>query len=322
MKTALLTHVGNGVDDREVSDPTTYPWTPDVAFLNAREFTGAGFGGVIATSTMTAGQSKRNTASVTAAGFIKSLVTGGITVSDSIGVNMDWDPIKNYDVLLMKAHANDLIVGKYTGNGTSQTPLSGAAFDYGLLFIIPESTQGTVIHLPDYPDASYQYINGTASLTNGVTPVSGGFSVGSAAPVNANGVVFHYIFIKEVAGIFEHVRVAGNGADDRAVANDSSFEPDLVMAKIGSTTTNWFWLWHSQEMGPTTDYTAFWNSDEGGDPNYIQELTATGTEIGSAASANSNGLNIDYFFLGIGDSDPPVVASNSIAALARRRYPF
>lgn len=322
MKVGRLTWQGNQADGTEVSDAASYPWTPDAAIVLSEDFNGVGYGGALSIDLMGADQSKLvgGAAAALVANAVQSFVEGGITIGTHGAVNLN-NATKDYTALIFQAHADDLVVGQYTGNGTSQD-ITTPGWTPDLVIIVGASaTEAPVIWIDNYPDGSFQRVGGNnlAVLSNGVSDHASGFSVGSANAVNESGVEFYYLAFKEAAGVFEHVRLSGNGADDRAVANDSQFQAEEVWGKRADTGTAYFFMWHTTDAGLATDSTGKLSTDADGEANLIQEITATGMEVGSGASANGSGANIDYWFWKSGDSQPE---ASSGAGVPRHRREF
>lgn len=288
---------GNSTDNRAI---TGIGFQPDVVVVVARTFVGgqagsADFNGsVIRTSSMVGDLSKpvRATGDVLAANLIQSLDSDGFTVGTDTLVNVSGE---EYAALCLKAGVGDLVVGTYVGNGTSQSITTGSATPAWVVVMGDSASTGGRMWISGAPNAYAIPFGPTAATTsNGITPTSSGFDVGSESHVNANGVTFHYFMLPEVIGRFEAVSYAGNGVDGRALANDSSFPADnaMVRAHSGSLTGGQM-LWHVKAQ--TADLTASFN-DTDEQPNYIQQRTSTGIELGSDNRVNASGTNYTALF--------------------------
>ena len=86
---------------------------------------------------------------------------------------------------------------------------------------------------------------------------SDGFTVGTDARVNSNGVAYHYVAWNETAGEFDVGIYTGDAVDNRSITG-VGFQPEYVIIKDD---TNKRAGAHSQSMGDATDEVAYFTNN-------------------------------------------------------------
>ena len=111
------------------------------------------------------------------------------------------------------------LTGTYTGNGTSQTPLSSLPGKPTLVVVKADSASYTAVFACSSNFLSRtDYLGGTESTGGAITLTDTGFSVGSAGEVNANAVTYHYaVYIDNGANGIIDVSWQGNGVAGRTM---------------------------------------------------------------------------------------------------------
>ncbi len=284
MKIKTLSYTGNGVDGRGI---TGAGFQPDVVIVKREGFLSGGYA-VIRTSTMAGDNAKPSDGKLgLTANLVQGLDADGFTVGDAGQVNASGAV---YHALCLQAHASDLKVGSYTGNGADSRSIAGVGFQPDTVIVMAADTSddpvfSTSVHSAD--DSSY-FNTTTAGGTDRIQAMeTDGFQVGTHASVNANGVTYHYIALKNVAGSFKALSYTGNGVDNRSITG-VGFQPDDVVAKRVSGFDQQHAPWHPTTIGDATDSSLTWSST-GATANLVQALEADGFQVGNDATVNANG---------------------------------
>jgi hypothetical protein len=111
------------------------------------------------------------------------------------------------------------LTGTYTGNGTSQTPLSSLPGKPTFVVVKADSASYTAVFACSSNFLSRtDYLGGTESTGGAITLTDTGFSVGAAGEVNANAVTYHYaVYIDNGANGIIDVSWQGNGVAGRTM---------------------------------------------------------------------------------------------------------
>lgn len=188
---------------------------------------------------------------------------------------------------------------EYTGNGVVDRLIpTSVALDSGAVAVfvyhVPSSGASTasapVVRTSAFAN-TYEDGSSTESAAYVKTLVAGGFTVGTASQVNANGDKYVAVVFRDSspAGDFMKVGVYnGNGADNRTIA--VGFQPTHV------------WVLGRSHAYRSTDFSGdssitFRNEAAGAGADMIQSFSATGFEVGTDNNVNNASLNYGYVAL-------------------------
>lgn len=280
MQVKGLSYTGNGTDNRAISGAG---FQPDVVIVKRQQFLDSG-NGRIALSVMTAGEAKALTlASAPATGFIRSIDADGFTVSTDANVNANGEA---YHALCLKAHASDLKVGSYTGNGVDNRSITGVGFQPDLVWVFSNGANLAVWRSSDISGDSTAYWGGTAPAGNRIQALEAdGFQVGTDAVVNADTVTYFYVAFKYVAGFAAGIAYTGDASDDRNITG-LGLDPDHALVNRHPHFGGEVFNWHPHTIGKTTDLSLTFGASGAG-ANHIQQLISDGVQVGTAKNGNS-----------------------------------
>jgi hypothetical protein len=280
MKVATGTYTGNNTDNRAIA----VAFQPDVVIVKGDRAEFA----VIRTSSMAGDVSKpMGGATALTADLIQALTATGFQIGRDTAVNRNGT---RYDWIAFKTYANQMKVGSYTGNGTSQSIGSmGFSPDYAMVLsagadaaVQSSRTMGTTFRFDE-----------TAAAANGVSSLdSNGFSVGNSAETNVNGRTYHYIAWNEVHGLMHESSYAGNGGDNRNIGG-VTFQPAYVIVRPSTNGTDCDRGVHRPASLVGDSSLHFPNLVNAAD--VIQALNATGFQVGSDCKVNANGRS--YYWM-------------------------
>jgi hypothetical protein len=195
---------------------------------------------------------------------------------NGLGVRYDWIAFKTY--------ANQLKVGSYTGNGTSQS-IGGMGFSPDYAMVLSAGADAPV-HRSRTMGATFRF-DETAAAANGVTSLDpNGFSVGNSTQTNVNARTYHYVAWNEVHGLMQENVYNGTGGDNRNIGG-VTFQPSYAIVRSSTNGTVCDRGVHrpASLVGDTSAY--FTNIANAA--NVIQALTATGFQVGTDCKVNTNG---------------------------------
>ena len=216
---ATGTYTGNGTSQ----SITNVGFQPDVVIVKGSD----GFADRIAyirTSTMTGDVSKKlnEDSQGLFANMIQSLDANGFTVGNDVAVNSDGS---SYYWIAFNAVAGELKVDSYLGNGTNNTSIGGVGFqpDYLIVF---GANASKAYHKSSSMPATRAARFGAWGLFNNVIKAfeANGFKVTASTAVNADGVTYHYVAWKAVAGRMAVGQYPGNGGANQSIAS-VGFQP-------------------------------------------------------------------------------------------------
>lgn len=175
--------------------------------------------------------------------------------------------------------------GSYTGNGTTQNVTApGAAAG---LVLIKVAGSIAAMWCSAMPAASYKAATGSTALvtTNGITQHASGFTVGSDATINANGLTYDYVCVCDNAdGNFSAISYTGNATDNR----------DLTLTGLSGTPDAAWVLGDTAQ--PVARRTSTMSGDQSGTyttsltTNLIQAFGSGTIQVGTSAIVNGNGI--------------------------------
>ncbi len=264
-------YVGNGIDDRTIAG---LGFRAEVIIVMSSN------GTIIRTSTMAGDVSKvGGSATAVISNAIQSLTSDGFTVGTSSGVNTNG---VTYHWVAFGAGDN-LDVGLYTGNGTSQT-ISNIGFQAETAFVLGESGSQTVLRTNQ--NANTFDLSNNGAYAGGITSFgSDNFAVGNSLATNQNAINYHYFAFNDNANYFRTGTYTGTGLDNRNITG-VGFESEFVIVK--ATSTNNFAIGKTESTGIQR------RCQRAGATNQTQALQSDGFQVGSDATVNQNGTSFMY----------------------------
>lgn len=287
MQLAIGNYTGSGSDGNGI---TGIGFQPD--FVMVKD----GAQGICyCSSSMGAGNSLLSNA---ATGFIatgiKSLDSGGFTLGTSASAN---SAATRYDyIALRNNNAGDFAVGSYAGNGVADTPIT-VGFQPNIVLV--GSIQSVIfLRTSDMATNNSYRMDGAAGAdANSIkTLTATGFTVGTSAAANSNGVTYYYIAIKSTTGLVNTNTFTGNGTS--LSFTGMGFQPQTVTVKANAAVTGC--------IGFSGLLSTVYDWGNGGNSNArITSLDTDGYSVGSNAQANDSAVAMFGFGLKAGTSLPP-----------------
>ncbi len=236
------------------------------------------------------------TATAITTDLIQSLETDGFQIGTNAMVNNNTS---DFYYFAIKGETDDtptgeylMKTGSYSGTGVAQT-ISGLGFQPDVVFIKSDTNAGSLVFkTKDLMDATtsaaaYAVVNFTGGIS---TLTSDGFSIGTNANVNTNGVTYRYIaFANSGSTNFKTGFYTGTGIDNYSFSG-VGFQPDYVLIKSNNT-ARFAVSRNSSMVGDLTSY--FAGTAEAA--NLIQAIETNGFQLGSSDVVN--GLGTTYFYI-------------------------
>ncbi len=270
-------YTGNGTDNRTIA----IGFQPDAVIIKSASANTA----VIRSSTMSGDTSKEMTgATALLANRIQSFTNNGFLVGTDATVNGSG---VTYYWIAFKASTSRMTVGTYLGNSASSHAITGVGFSPELVMFMSASNNNLVVQSADALLAYQLDANSGNSLVNSLD--TNGFTLGSDARVNGNGITYHYIAWNQVAGVQTSGRYLGFGTNQTVTG--LGFQPEFVLTKSAST---YGAVQHSQAMGGSTDQSQFFTATANAS-NEIKALQTNGFQVGTAPEVNTPGVSNFYF---------------------------
>ncbi len=264
-------YVGNGIDNRTIAG---LGFRAEVLIVMSSS------GTVVRTSTMAGDMSKIGAAyTAVIADAIQSFTSDGFTVGTSSYANTNG---VTYHWVAFGAGDN-LDVGQYTGNGTSQT-ISNVGFQAESAFVLGESGS-QIVYRTNQNSNTYDLSNNGAYASSITSFGTDSFAVGNSVATNQNAINYHYFAFNDNANYFRTGTYTGNGLDDRNITG-VGFESEFIIIK--ATSTNNFAIGKTESTGYNV------NANVAGGTNQTQALQSDGFQIGSDATVNQNGISFMY----------------------------
>ncbi len=279
-------YTGNGLDNRIISG---LGFRAEVIFVMSNN------GTVIRTSTMSGDITKlggNSTAVISNA--IQAFTNDGFNVGNSTQTNSSGT---TYHWVAMGAGDN-LDVGSYTGNGTSQT-VNNIGFQAETAFVFGEA--GSQLVFRTSQNANTFDISNNGAYAGGITSLgANSFSVGNSTTTNQNAIAYHYFALNESSNYFKTGTYTGNGSDNRNITG-VGFESEFLIVK--STSTNNFAIGKTESTGYNVD------ANVAGATNQIQAFQSDGFQVGTDSTTNGNGVS--YQYLAFRQNDVPLFVTTT-----------
>jgi hypothetical protein len=270
MKVATGTYTGNNNDNRAIA----VAFQPDVVIVKGDRAEYA----VVRTSSMAGDASKAGAA--LAPDLVQQLTATGFQIGRDPAVNRNGT---RYDWIAFKTYANQMNVGSYTGNGTTQS-IGSMGFSPDYVMVLSAGADAP-IQRSRTMGSTFRFDEGAAAA-NGVTSLdSNGFSVGNSTEANVNTRTYHYVAWNEVHGLMQESSYVGNGGDNRNVGG-ATFQPEYVMVR-SSTNGNICDRGVHRPASLVGDASLYF-TNLANTTNVIQALQATGFQVGNDCKVNTN----------------------------------
>jgi hypothetical protein len=186
------------------------------------------------------------------------------------------------------APAPIVAVGRYTGNGSSQSVRVGFAPDllmikgagYWFTMTAVGLTTDGAHYIRLWPQAKFQ------SSAQAVTARSAnGFTVGTLADVNANGATFTYYAFKYRRGFIHATPYTGNGSNPRNISHNLGAVPDMMILSDQSDNAAFSMAYLGPSMGANAGFrVAMTNAFGAADATWLNNTAPTSSvfTVGSA----------------------------------------
>ena len=234
-------------------------------------------------------------------GAITSLDSDGFSVGSNATANGSGNLIFwmafNDATTINSSGTFKMATGTYVGNG-NYTTINGLGFAPDLVIIKGDTTQAGVFRTTQHNGDVTSYLDSaTADFALGIQTLNpDGFSVGTSATVNSNGVNYYWTAYGNAwrpatnsgASDFVIGTYYGNGIDNRNITG-LPFQPDLVTIKRSGASAATFRT--SQHSG---DSSSFFAATADGS-NRIQGFNSDGFQIGTDATVNTAANLYRYF---------------------------
>lgn len=288
---------GDGVDDRNITDPN---FEPDFVYVKQNSASV----GVFNTTETWGDYASVTTAAADAPNNIQDIISTGFQVGNSSNVNANAvasyyfafggapDPASSGSFLMQS--------GNYTGNGVAGKIIS-LSFKPDLVIIKANATQFGVWTTSLDTNLTHYFGSATAGYVNGITAMGAtSFTVGSDNTVNQNLTTYEYIAFGNAtsphsgAGASDFVvgKYIGNAVGTGKVIDHLGIAPSMVVS--GRDTGAFAPVWRSSSMGDNNAgfFTATINSTDG---TVFKTLNSDGFTAGLSTSVNVAGVNSTFF---------------------------
>lgn len=224
-----------------------------------------------------------------AANLIQSLDANGFTLGSSDRVN---GLLVTYSWIALRAEANSLRVGSYSGNGAASRAITGAGFQPEYVAVLGATAQQAVERFAGM-GRTYQF-NGDTGATNRITSLDAdGFTVGADATTNSNGATYHYIALNDRPANIKVGSYTGNNTDNRNLTG-VGFAPAYVLIRANDAATARIAMHRPTSLtgDSTLSFTNAFNA-----ANAIQALQSDGFQLGTNANVNASAVAYHYLAL-------------------------
>lgn len=211
-----------------------------------------------------------------------------LTLPVSIAGAAHVDPDTSNDADSVMIRVGDelrIATGEYAGDGTDARAITGLAFEPDFVLIKAESSAPAVLRTATLSgDAAKELDAAGAVVSDRIESLdSDGFTVGTAASVNASGVTYRYVAMQGARTRLEFGSYVGDGTDERSI-EEPHFEPDwiVVFGEGATAAVHRFGL----DAG---DATRLFGSGVA-QPNRIEGTEARGFRLGSDDDVNAVGV--------------------------------
>jgi hypothetical protein len=285
MQVTTGSYTGNGSDNRNI---TGVGFQPDFVWIRPNATTAT----VWRTATMSADSTALVTSTANMADAIQAFAADGFQVGAAANVNTNGTTY--YYLAVRDNGAGDFKAGTYTGNGSDNRDITGVGFQPGFVMTKAETNRAACWRGEGHSGDDASLFTGTA---NGSDRIQGfgvdGFQVGTSLYANENGVTYHYVAFKAVAGYSAAGTYTGDGNDDRNITG-VGFQPGFVLVKCAAAIYGYHWI---------DTMAAGYSGTPGAYPlatNGIQSALADGFQVGTNDSVNQSPETYYWFALKAG----------------------
>jgi hypothetical protein len=272
----VLTASGSYTGTGSAQDITDVGFQPDVVVIKAHDAITAG---VVCTSTLGANAAKLLTADAPVTGVITAFLSNGFTLGAAQAGNNSGTA---YVWFAAQAHADDLAVFTFTGDGTDNRSVGSFVFTPNMAWVLPANAESAYWRTDEVAGDLSQLMSQGNVTSNRIQSLgAGSIQVGSS--LNTGSAVYHVVVWKEAAGVLAISEYTGDGLDNRDVAHGLGVVPIFI------------WIQSQSGNEPAIQRFADMTGDSaisihGGSPltNRIQAVDATNVQLGSDADVNES----------------------------------
>lgn len=282
VRLATGSYTGDAVDNRAI---TGIGFTPEIVIVKGNNAQVA----VLRSSTMTGDASKPlGGATALTANLIQSLDANGFTLGNDARVNASGIA---FQWVAIRTRSDSVVTGNYTGNGANRS-ITGLPFSPEYVAVLSAGANAPVERFNGMT-SSFRFDSDAGTTTRITALNANGFSVGTAAEVNTNGTVYHYLAFNDTVGSIKVGSYTGTAADNRNITG-VGFQPQYLNLRANDTAT--------ARRGVHRPASLSGDAALGFDPqanvaNVIQAIQADGFQVGTDAAANANGVTYNYLAL-------------------------
>jgi hypothetical protein len=209
---------------------------------------------------------------------IEALNETGFQIGNNVTVNITGQ-VYNYVAWRRVVSQTEIRTGTYTGNGADNRQITGLGFTPDLVLVKGDNTQNAVLRgYTISGDLAKDMVDGSVAADRIQSLDAEGFTVGTDARVNGNGVQYHWVAWAAGAGEMTFGLYTGNGVAGRQIT-DLGFSPDYVILTGGT----------NQPVARNSAGTTSSNFDGTSNAAWISALGADGFTVGNDARVNANG---------------------------------
>jgi YD repeat-containing protein len=193
-------------------------------------------------------------------------------------------------VFSLPAHAVQVAVGSYVGDGVIGCPVTGVGFTPNAVIVKGDNGQQAVMRTSTMTGDASKHLPGADSLQpNRIQSLDAdGFTVGDDPEVNRAGDNYYWVaFGDDGLGDFKVGSYTGNGTDNRSITG-IGFPPDYVIVMSSAAHKGA----HRSSVMPGGSSLLF--TADGLSANTIQAFQIDGFEVGTDAKVNTNGVAYHY----------------------------
>lgn len=252
-------------------------------------------GARMTTTSFTAGNAKNLASTNMLTTRINAITSTGFTLGTNADCNANGGTY--YYMALQDDGAGDLSVFSYTGDGTDPRTITTPGFLPAFVWIMPVSGNNTW-RTTQMATNFCKQLNGGQTLTDAIRSfVSNGFVVGANAGTNTNAAVYHAFAVKLSVHCVTF-SYTGDGNDNRTIVATAS-TPKFAhtnVDNIAGAARKAVCCFQSEGA----DASLVYDNTQAESANLIQDLVATGIQIGTDAIVNNNGST--YYAVALGDN--------------------
>lgn len=268
-------YAGNGADNRAI---TGVGFQPDTVIIKGDTSQVA----VARLSSMIGDSSKLLVGSAALTpDIIQSLDADGFTIGTHATVNSSG---ANYHWIAFKAEAELLKIGSYTGDGTTNHPITGLGFSPDYIMIMSASTPEAVHRSITMPRTYFFNAEDGDNPINRIKSFdTDGFTVGNSSRINTGGFTYYYAAWNAACGKVSVGSYAGDNTDNRSISG-AWFKPEYVIIRGEGLVET---AHKSSSTGSAADVTMDFRTSPN-DSNEIQALEWGGFQVGNDPQTNSS----------------------------------